>query len=40
VTMDILTRWCANMPAVRLVRIGDAIKMKTEREMSLSALGR
>jgi uncharacterized protein len=42
VTLDVLARWCAAPSGVRLVRISQAIKMKTEREMgvSLAALGR
>jgi uncharacterized protein len=32
VTLSILERWCKNLKGVRLVRIRDAIRMKTERE--------
>lgn len=32
VTLNILERWCANLKGFRLVRIRDAIRMKTEHE--------
>jgi uncharacterized protein len=35
VTLTLLARWCASQHAVRLVRIKDAIRMKTEREMGV-----
>jgi hypothetical protein len=41
-TLDILARWCAAPPGLRLVRLSQAIRLKTEREMggSLAALAR
>jgi len=35
VTLDALTRWCANLHGFRLIPVGLAIKLKTEREMGL-----
>jgi uncharacterized protein len=35
VTLTLVARWCANLKGVRLVRIKDAIRMKTEREMGV-----
>ena len=42
VTLGVLTRWCANLKGFRLVPVSVAIRMKTEREtsMSLAALAR
>jgi uncharacterized protein len=35
VTLGLLERWCAGLNGVRLARIKDAIRMKTEREMGV-----
>jgi hypothetical protein len=35
VTLDALTRWCAALHGFRLIPVGLAIKLKTEREMGL-----
>ena len=40
VTLDVLARWCAGPKGYRLVPIGVAIKMKTEREMGVSVANR
>ena len=40
VTLAVLARWCADLKGYRLVPISVAIRMKTEREMSLAALAR
>lgn len=36
-TLDVLTRWCAALPGVRLVRLSDAIRLKTEREIETAS---
>ena len=40
VTLDVLTRWCASLKGYRLIPLAGAIGMKTQKEMSLAALGR
>ena len=40
VTLAVLARWCAHLKGYRLVPISFAMRMKTEREMSLAALTR
>jgi hypothetical protein len=35
-TLDMLARWCAAPPGLRLVRLSQAIRMKTEREIGVS----
>jgi len=37
-TLEVLARWCANLKGYRLVPIGVAIRMKTEREAGPSAV--